>query len=191
MGKALTDLFKSTNALKALICNEASEYEIYSKLSEIEKLCTEHRHEISSTYERRVVSRKGERVIEDVPVKYLTLAVNIIIKDATEAINQYIRDHKNELKGTLDYYISYYESNRGYIMRCNYNTSVNLRGLKGLVSSFSGYNVLFDMLNMEPNNILIKRDYDKFIKLSKNKDYIKPYIQDILIKLHEVKRRER
>ena len=36
-----------------------------------------------------------------------------------------------------------------------------MNGLKGLVNSFSGYKVLFDMLNMEPNNILIKIDYDR------------------------------
>ena len=88
MEKALTDLFKSINALKTLICNEASEYDIYDKLSEIEKLCIEHKQEICSTHERRVVARKGEKIIEDVSVKYLTLAVNTIIKDATETINQ-------------------------------------------------------------------------------------------------------
>ena len=77
-------------------------------------------------------------------------------------------------------------------MTCIYTNSVlKMNGLKGLVNSFSGYEVLFDMLNMEPNNILIKSDYDRFVKLSNNKEYIKPYIQDILTKLHEVKIREK
>ena len=192
MEKALTDLFKSTNTLKTLICNEGSEYDIYTKLSEIEKLCAEYKHEISSTYERRVVARKGEKIIEDVPVKYLTLAVNTIIKDATETINQYIRDHLSELEGTRYYIIKCYSNNRGYTMSCLCTNSVlKMNGLKGLVNSFSGYKVLFDMLNMEPNNILIKSDYDRFVKLSNNKEYIKPYIQDILIKLHQVKRRDK
>lgn len=192
MEKTLTDLFKSTNALKTLICNEASEYNIYDKLSEIEKLCIEHKQEICSTHEKRVVARKGEKIIEDVPVKYLTLAVNTIIKDATETINQYIRDHLSELEGTRYYIIKCYSNNRGYKMTCLYTNSVlKMNGLKGLVNSFSGYEVLFDMLNMEPNNILIKSDYDRFVKLSNNKDYIKPYIQDILTKLHQVKIREK
>lgn len=192
MGKTLTSLLKSTNTLKTLICNEASEYDIYDKLSEIEKLCIEYKQEISSTYERRVITRKGEKIIEDVPVRYLTLAVNTIIKDATEAINQYIRDHLSELEGTRYYTIKCYSNNRGYTMSCLCTNSVlKMNGLKGLVNSFSGYKVLFDMLNMEPNSILIKSDYDRFVKLSHNKDYIKPYIQDILTKLHEVKRREK
>ena len=66
-----------------------------------------------------------------------------------------------------------------------------MNGLNGSIDSFSGYKVLFDMLNMESSTILIKSDYDRFVKLSHNKDYIKPYIQDILTKLHEVKIREK
>ena len=121
MEKTLTGLFKSTNTLKTLICNEASEYDIYDKLSEIEKLCIDYKQEISSTYERRVVRRKGEKIIEEMPVKYLTLAVNTIIKDATETINQYIRDHLTELEGTRYYIIKCYSNNRGYKMSCLYN----------------------------------------------------------------------
>lgn len=190
MEKVLTDLFKSTNTLKTLICNEANEYDIYDKLSEIEKICIEHKQEISSTYERRITTRKGEEIIEDIPVKYLTLAVNTIIKDATETINQYIRDHLNELEGTRYYTIRCYPNNRGYTMSCITNSSIlKMNGLKSLVNSFSGYKVLFNMLNMEPNNILIRSDYDRFVKLSNNKEYIEPYIQDILTKLHQVKKK--
>ena len=191
MGKTLTSLLKSTNTLKTLICNEASEYDIYTKLSEIEKLCAEYKQEICSTYERRVITRKGEKIVEDIPVRYLTLALNTIIKDAAETINQYIRDHISELEGT-DYYIikCHPNNNRGLSCICN-KLALKNNGLKSLVNSFSGYKVLFDMLNMEPNSILIKSDYDKFVKLSYNKDYIKPYIQDILTKLHEVKIREK
>ena len=54
---------------------------------------------------------------------------------------------------------------------------------------YTDYKVLFDMLDMEPNSILIKSDYDRFVKLSNNKEYIKPYIQDILTKLHQVKKK--
>ena len=37
MEKALTDLFKSTNALKTLICNEGNEYGILTKLHQVKR----------------------------------------------------------------------------------------------------------------------------------------------------------
>ena len=179
MEKTLTSLFGSISNLKAHVNNEdIDDYELYEILGEIKDICTDYRNSLSG----EDISKEncnGTRY-----TKYLSDAIYLMMKDAADYINDYIDSHDEDLKGT-EYYIIRAGSTSTRLICISDSHRVNMKEFKAIINKFPG-RTIFDILGIQKKTILIKKDYNRFLEIRKDKEYIVPYIQEILDRLHMV-----
>ena len=153
--KNINEIFDTANDLKNNI-GKYSDYEIYTKISEIIEMCNECRSELNG---RRRENNKS----------YYEEASRIMKTDAVNYINNYIDAHKHELKCTDDYKILLSRTPRSAMIYCAsaYNSPVNFKGLKQKVTQYTN-NTVFDILGIDEHTILSEYDYMRFLKIRKN-----------------------
>ena len=176
--KNINEIFDTAKDLKNNI-GKYSDYEIYTKISEIVDVANDCRSKLNGR------CRENNK-------SYYEEAVRMMKTDAANYINNYIDAHKHELKCTDDYRILLSKSRRGIALYCSsaYNSPVNFKGLKQKVTRFTN-NTIFDILGINEHTILSENDYMRFLKIRKNPEYIRPSIQYIIDGLYEVEYRHK
>lgn len=167
-------LFNAVDELRENI-DKMNVYEIYSKITKINEMCNDYRAELNGR------SRENK-------ISYYAEAAKIMKEDAARYINNFINDHKQELKCTDEYKIRCSKAGKSVMLNCHSDyksPTVNFKGLKLKLTQFTN-NTLFDILGIEEHNILSEDDYMRFLEIRKDPEYIRPSIQYIIDGLYEV-----
>ena len=167
-------LFNAVDELRENI-DKMNVYEVYSKISRINEIANDYRAELNGR------SRENK-------TSYYAEAVRIMKEDAARYINNYINNHKQELKCTDEYKIRCSKAGKSVMIYCHSDyksPNVNFKGLKLKVTQFTN-NTLFNILGIEEHTILSEDDYLHFLEIRKNPEYIRASIQYILDGLYEV-----
>lgn len=156
---------------------DVNQTEVYKKCSSIEKYCSEIRRSIA-----------GYTDINGRYFRYDDLATKIMFNDIAKYMNEYKDSHASELIGTQYYHFSTYSLYYGkgkLALEADVN-KLNLRGSKAKVNSFPR-KTIFRILDIEDQTFLTKNDYDKFLEIRKDPEYIKPHIEKLINFLYEIK----